>query len=148
MPTIVGTLVAFLTVPLYVVLRQQSGAIGLAIASSVAILIYVMLLGWLQYRRFEREAAARGSDLKDVPGMLGAAFGLAVATGVAIGAGLYVRYLLLQFLPGMQVLAIFTRTTVLCAVGIVIYLAVARLLGVTELARLQRLLSRKLMRSR
>jgi putative peptidoglycan lipid II flippase len=81
------SLVAFLTVPLYVVLRQQSGAIGLAIASSVAILIYVMLLGWLQYRRFEREAAARGSDLKDVPGMLGAAFGLAVATGVAIGAG-------------------------------------------------------------
>ena len=148
LPTIVGTLVAFLTVPLYVVLRQQSGAIGLAIASSVAILIYVMLLGWLQYRRFEREAAARGSDLKDVPSMLGAAFGLAVATGVAIGAGLYVRYLLLQFLPGMQVLAIFTRTTVLCAVGIVIYLAVARLLGVTELARLQRLLSRKLMRSR
>ena len=107
-----------------------------------------MLLGWLQCRRFEREAAARGSNLKEVPGMLGAAFGLAVATGVAIGAGLYVRYLLLQFLPGMQVLAIFMRTTVLCAVGIVIYLAVARLLGVTELARLQRLLSRKLMRSR
>ncbi len=146
LPTIVGTLVAFLTVPLYVVLRQQSSAIGLAIA--IAILIYVMLLGWLQYRRFEREAAARGSDLKDVPGMLGAAFGLAVATGVAIGAGLYLRYLLLQFLPGMQVLAIFIRTSVLCAVGIVIYLAVARLLGVTELARLQRLLSRKLMRSR
>ena len=76
-----------------------------------------MLLGCLQYRRFEREAAARGSDLKDVPGMLGAAFGLAVVTCVAIGAGLYLRYLLLQFLPGMQVLAIFIPTSVLCAVG-------------------------------
>ena len=117
-------LVAFLTVPLYIMLRQQWGAIGLAIASSVAILIYVMLLGWLQCRRFEREAAARGSNLKEVPGMLGAAIGLAVATGVAIGAGLYVRYLLLQLLPDMQVLATFIRTTVLCAVGIVIYLAV------------------------
>ena len=148
LPTIVGTLIAFLAVPLYVVLRQQWGAIGLAIASSVAIFIYVLLLGWLQYRRFEREAAARDTNLKAVPGMLGAALGLAVATGLAIGAGLYLRYLLLQFLPGMQILAILMRATVLCAFGIAIYLAVARLLGVTELAKLQRLLSRRLMRSR
>jgi len=148
LPTVVGTLIAFLAVPLYVVLRQQCGAIGLAIASSIAILIYVLLLGWLQYRLFEREAAARDTNLKAVPGMLGAAFGLAVATGLAIGAGLYLRYLLLQFLPGMQILAILMRATVLCAFGIAIYLAVARLLGVTELARLQRLLSRRLMRSR
>ena len=148
LPTIVGTLIAFLAVPLYVVLRQQWGAIGLAIASSVAILIYVLLLGWLQYRRFEWEAAARDTNLKEVPGMLGAALGLAVATGLAIGAGLYLRYLLLQFLPGLQILAILMRATVLCAFGTGIYLAVARLLGVTELARLQRLLSRRLMRSR
>jgi putative peptidoglycan lipid II flippase len=124
------------------------GAIGLAIASSVAIFIYVLLLGWLQYRRFEREAAARDTNLKAVPGMLGAALGLAVATGLAIGAGLYLRYSLLQFLPGMQILAILLRATVLCAFGIAIYLIVARLLGVTELASLQRLLSRRLMRSR
>jgi len=148
LPTVVGTLIAFLAVPFYVVLRQQWGAIGLAIASSVAIFIYVLLLGWLQYRRFEREAAARDTNLKAVPGMLGAALGLAVATGLAIGAGLYLRYLLLQFLPGMQILAILMRATVLCAFGIAIYLIVARLLGVTELARLQRLLSRRLMRSR
>jgi len=148
LPTVVGTLIAFLAVPFYVVLRQQWGAIGLAIASSVAIFIYVLLLGWLQYRRFEREAAARDTNLKAVPGMLGAALGLAVATGLAIGAGLYLRYLLLQFLPGMQILAILLRATVLCAFGIAIYLIVARLLGVTELARLQRLLSRRLTRSR
>ena len=147
LPTVVGTLIAFLAVPFYVVLRQQWGAIGLAIASSVAIFIYVLLLGWLQYRRFEREAAAQDTNLKAVPGMLGAALGLAVATGLAIGAGLYLRYLLLQFLPGMQILAILLRATVLCAFGIAIYLIVARLLGVTELARLQRLLSRRLMRS-
>ena len=64
LPTIVGTLIAILTLPLYVVLRQQWGAIGLAIASSIAILVYVLVLGWLQYRRFEREAAARGATLR------------------------------------------------------------------------------------
>ncbi len=63
-------------------------------------------------------------------------------------AVLYVRYLPLQFLPGMQMLAILTRSIALCAVGISIYLAVARILGISELAKLQRLLSRKLMRSR
>ena len=148
LPTIVGTVIAFLAVPLYVVLRQHWGAIGLAIASSVAIWIYVLLLGWLQYRRFEQEAAARGTSVTTVPGVLGAAFGLAVPTGVAIGAGLYVRYLLLQLLPGMQMLAILTRSIALCAVGISLYLAVARILGISEFATLQRLLSRKLMRSR
>ena len=120
--------------PLYSVLRQQWGAIGLAITSSIAILIYVLLLGWLQYRRFEWEAAARGTNLKAVPGVLGATFGLALATGVAIGAGLYLRDWLLKFLLGSQVLSILMRITVLCIVGIAIYLAVARLLGVTELA--------------
>ncbi len=60
LPTIVGTSVAFLMAPLYVLLRHQWGAIGLAIASSIAILVYVLLLGWLQHRRFAREAAASG----------------------------------------------------------------------------------------
>ena len=148
LPTIVGTLIAFLVGASLRRAASTMGAHRFGIASSVAILIYVLLLGWLQYRRFEWEAAARDTNLKAVPGMLGAAFGLAVATGLAIGAGLYLRYLLLQFLPGMQILAILMRATVLCAFGIAIYLAVARLLGVTELARLQRLLSRRLMRSR
>ena len=49
--------------------------------------------------------------------MLGAALGLVVATGLAIGAGFYLQYLLLQFLQGMQILAILTRATVLCAFG-------------------------------
>ena len=56
-------------------------------------------------------SAKQGSDIKAVAGMLRAVFGLAVATGVVIGAGLWVRYLLLQFLPGMQFLPFFLRTT-------------------------------------
>jgi putative peptidoglycan lipid II flippase len=148
LPTIVGTLVAFLAVPLYVILRQQWGAIGLAIASSVAILVYVLLLGWLQYRRFEREAAARGSTLKAGPGMLGPALGMAVAAGIAIGAGLCVRASLLQFLPGIHLAVILLRATVLCAVGIGIYLALTRLFGIHELGRLQRIVSRRLVSRR
>ena len=50
-----------------------------------------------------------------------------MSLGLAIGAGLYLRYLLLQFLPGMQISAILMRATLLCAFGIATYLAVARL---------------------
>ena len=144
LPTIVGTIIAFLMVPLYVVLRRQWGAIGLAIASSVAILVYVLLLGWLQHRRFEQEAAARGTTLLGLPGMLHAALRLAVAAGVAIGVGLGVRALLLQLLPGVHLAVVIMRTTVLCSVGLGIYLALARLLGIRELAKFERLLLRRL----
>ena len=124
LPTIVGTIIAFIMVPFYVVLRQNCGAIGLAIASSAAILVYVLLLGWLQYRRFEHEAAAREMTLRDVPGMLHGALRLAVAAGVAIAIGLAVRAQLLTLVPGVHLTAILIRVTVLCAVGISTYVAV------------------------
>jgi putative peptidoglycan lipid II flippase len=144
LPTIVGTIIAFVMVPVYVVLRQNWGTIGLAIASSVAILIYVFLLGWLQYRRFEREAAARGTTLHDVPGMLNGALRLAVAAGVAIAIGLAVRAQLLEFVPGVHLTAILIRATVLCAVGIGTYVVFARILGVRELIEIEAILLRKL----
>lgn len=144
LPTIVGTIIAFVMVPLYVVLRQNWGTIGLAIASSVAILVYVFLLGWLQYRRFEREAAARGTTLHDVPGMLNGTLRLAVAAGVAIAIGLAVRAQLLEFVPGVHLTAILIRATVLCAVGIGTYVVFARILGVRELIEIEAILLRKL----
>lgn len=144
LPTIVGTTVAFVMVPFYVVLRQQWGAIGLAIASAVAILVYVLLLGWLQRRRFEREAAANDTSLKDVPGMLDGALRLAVAAAVAIGIGLLARVLLLQFLPGLHLATILMRATALCVLGIGIYVALARLFGVHEVAEIERMLLRRI----
>jgi putative peptidoglycan lipid II flippase len=144
LPTIVGTMVAFLTVPLYVVLRHQWGAIGLAIASSLAILVYVLLLGWLQRRRFEREAAAKGATLHGVPGMLRAAIRLAVAAGIAIGVGLRVRIFLFQFLPGMHLGVMLMRASILCVIGVGIYLGLAQLFGISELAELKRLVMRRL----
>jgi putative peptidoglycan lipid II flippase len=144
LPTIVGTIIAFVMVPFYVVLRQIWGTVGLAIASSVAILVYVFLLGWLQYRRFEHEAAARGTTLRDVPGMLNGALRLAVAAGVAIAIGLAVRAQLLELVPGVHLTAILIRATVLCAVGISIYAGFARILGVRELIEIEVMLLRKL----
>jgi putative peptidoglycan lipid II flippase len=144
LPTIVGTIVAFLTIPIYVVLRWQWGAIGLAIASSVAILVYVLLLGWLQHRRFQQEATAKGTTLQDVPSMLGAAVRLAAAAGIAIGVGLGVRLLLLQVLPGTDLTVLIVRAIVLCVIGLGIYLACARFFGIDELAKVERILLRKL----
>jgi putative peptidoglycan lipid II flippase len=143
LPTTVGTIVAFLAVPLYVALRRQWGAIGLAIASSIAILVYVLLLGWLQRRRFEREACERGTTLRNVPGMLSPALRMAAAAAIAIGIGLAVRALLLQFLPGSHLAVILVRAAVLATVGLGIYLAVARLFGIREFAKLERMVVRR-----
>jgi putative peptidoglycan lipid II flippase len=88
LPTMLGTAIAAIMVPVYVVLRQQGGAIGLAVASSIAIMTYVMLLGWLQRRRFEQEAAAKSTTLESSQGMLGAALRLALAAAIAAGFGL------------------------------------------------------------
>lgn len=144
LPTMVGTIVAFAMVPLYVVLRQYWGAIGLATASSVAILVYVFMLGWLQFRRFRREAIARGATLNDVPGMMLAAMQMAAAACIAIGVGWGVRLLLLRFLPGVDIIEILTRAVTLCGIGVGTYLVFLRIFGVPELAEVGRLVARKL----
>jgi putative peptidoglycan lipid II flippase len=146
LPTTVGTAVAFCAVPLYVLLRQKYGAIGLAIASAIAILTYVLLLGWLQYRRFSREAAARADSLGRVHGMLGPALRMAFACAAAIVGGLVIRSLLPQFLLRMDLDVILLRSAMLCFVGLGIYFVIARLLKIHELSEIQRLINRKLNR--
>jgi putative peptidoglycan lipid II flippase len=76
--------------------------------------------------------------------MLEAAVRLAAAAGIATGVGLGVRLLLLQFLPGMDLMVLIGRATVLCAIGLGIYLACARFFGIDELGKLERILLRKL----
>jgi putative peptidoglycan lipid II flippase len=144
LPTAVGTAVAFCAVPIYVLLRQKYGTIGLAIASSIAILTYVLLLGWLQYRRFSHEAAARGDSLDRVGGMLGPALRMAFACAAAIGGGLAVRFFLPQFLLGMDLFVLLVRGGILCLVGLGIYLIIAWLLRIKELSEMRRVLGHKL----
>jgi putative peptidoglycan lipid II flippase len=141
-PTIVGTAVAFAAVPLYIVLQRHWGTIGLAIASSISITAYVLFLGFLQRRRFEREAAQRGTSLHGGPGMLNTALRLAAAAAIAIVIGLAVRFALLKWLPGVSLPAIFLRAAVLCAIGGGVYIVLAQLFGIRELATFERMLLR------
>jgi putative peptidoglycan lipid II flippase len=76
--------------------------------------------------------------------MLKAAVRLAVAAGIAIGVGLRVRIFLFQFLPGMHLGVILTRASILCVIGVGIYLGLARLFGINELAELKRLVMGRL----
>jgi putative peptidoglycan lipid II flippase len=148
LPTLVGTGITIAMIPLYVVLRMHFGADGLAVASSIAILVYVFLLGWLQRRRFDREAAERGTSLSGVPGMLSAALRLAGAAAIAMGIGWAIRLALLTVLPGVDAVSLLVRGTVLCGVGLGIYALAARLFGVSELADLAAMLTRRLRRKK
>ena len=144
LPTLVGTAVALAVLPLYILMRQHWGSIGLAVASAVAILVYVLLLGGLQRRRFEREAAARGTALDPAPGMLDASIRLAFAAAIAIGAGLGFRMVLISIWPGTDLAIILMRATMLCAFGVAAYLAAARVFGVRELSEIEGHLLRRI----
>lgn len=143
LPTLVGTAVAFAAVPIYVVLRRHFGAEGLAIASAIAILIYVFLLGGLQYRRFVREAAKHGGTLAGTPGILDAAVRLAMATAIALAVGLIVRPWFVASFPSTALLPLLARTALLSLLGLTVYGLAARLLGVRELSEAAQLLLRR-----
>ncbi|MGY3534463.1 murein biosynthesis integral membrane protein MurJ [Bradyrhizobium sp. USDA 4452] len=145
LPTLVGTGVAVAMTPLYVILRQQCGATGLAIASSISITVYVLLLGWLQRRRFEHELAATRESLQE-SGMCSAALRMAVAAALAIGLCLLARAELLQWLPGTHMAGVILRAALLCAFGITVYVGATLLLGVRDIADLRHVLLQKLWR--
>jgi putative peptidoglycan lipid II flippase len=107
-------------------------------------MVYVMLLGYLQRRRFEREAAARGVALEGSSTMLGAAVRLALAAAIAASLGLVVRAYVVRWLPGTQVTTILSRAALLCTFGIAAYGFGAWLLGVGEISELKNVLRRKL----
>ena len=79
--------------------------------------------------------------LDTAPGMLDAALRLGLAAGVAIGAGLVLRSLLLPYLPLTEIWAVLARGALLCVVGLGLYILLAWLLRVAELGELWRLLS-------
>ena len=143
-PTLLGTAIAFASAPLYVVMRRHWGADGLATASALTILVYVLALGWLQRRRFLREAEARGVRLRDEPGMLDGALRMAAAAALAAGVGLFARIHVLALWPGVELGAVLLRATTLCLLGVSLYAGLARLFGVREIAEIETLLLRRL----
>jgi len=147
LPTLVGTAVAFAAVPLYVVLRLAYGATGLALASSIAITVYVLLLGFLQRRRFEREAVRAGTALAG-PGIAATALRLAIAAAIATAVGLGARQLALVALPGLELPVVIARATLICATGVASYLLLAWLAGVSDLHDVFDLVTHRLRRQR
>ncbi len=147
-PTLVGTIATVVLIPLYVVLRQQAGAIGLAIASSIAIIVYVLVLGGLQRRRFEREARVRGLTLGSGPGMLDGAWRAGLAAAIAIGCGLALRHGLMLWLPGMHVVPVLIRAVILCGVGVGLYALIVNRLGMHEFGELATMVAARLRRRR
>ncbi len=147
-PTLVGTIATVVLIPLYVVLRQQAGAIGLAIASSIAIIVYVLVLGGLQRRRFEREARARGLTLGSGPGMLDGAWRAGLAAAIAIGSGLALRYGLMLWLPGMHVGVVLVRAAILSGFGVGLYALIVNRLGMHEFGELTAMVAARLRRRR
>ncbi len=143
-PTLLGTAIAVVATPLYIVFRQNWGANGLAVASALSILTYVLALGWLQHRRFLREARERGVSLKREPGMLDGALRMAAAAGLAIAAGLFARLWLMKFLPGVAPGALVLRAALLCFIGVALYAGLARAFGVREIAEIETIAMRKL----
>lgn len=144
LPTTVGTAIAIVMAPLYVGLRMIFGADGLAVASSVAIIAYIFVLGWLQRRRFEREAAARGQQLSNEHGMLDGALRMGLAALVATGVGLLARLGLLALAPGVQPVALVGRALTLGVVGLAAYAGLAHALGVREIGMLWSMAARRL----
>jgi len=127
LPALLGTIVALGAYPLYVLLRGELGLGGLAVASSVAILVYVGLLARLLAREFERFAAPE-------PAGWGLFFTRVLcALGLAIGAG----RLVLRVLPeGFGTREILLRAGLAGALTLGVFAAAAALCGLQELQTL------------
>jgi putative peptidoglycan lipid II flippase len=122
-PAALGTFVALLCFPLYGLLREHYGLFGLAIASSLAILLYTFALNLL----LERELARRGER---VDGHWSPFFvRTLVALGLAIGLGRAVGWLL----PGdSSLLMTGLRAALSCGSAAVGFLMAAAMLEVGE----------------
>lgn len=131
-PTVVGSIVMLLALPLYGLLADWRDAEGLALASSAAISVYLAVLSLLLRRRLQ--------DTDDPgPPLLSHVVRLAVAAGAAIALGLGLDHLL-------PVLPALLRGAVTGGVAVLACLLIARLLGVAEVARLVGMLTRRLRR--
>jgi putative peptidoglycan lipid II flippase len=133
MPALLGTAVAVVAYPLYVLAREQWSVRGLAVASSCAIVAYTLLLAW----RLDRRLARSGPPRESLTPFFARAL---VALCAAIGAGKLVAELLPT--PG--------STPSVAAHGAVIALSVIGafalagwLIGMTEVRSLGRLVTRR-----
>lgn len=131
-PTLIGSALAGALVPVYWLLADRGGP-GLAVASSVAISAYVLLLVL---------ALRRDLSIAETPprGLPDAVLRLLPAVALGVGAGL----LLEGMLPPLPALL---RGALSGGVALALYLATAHLLQVPEVGVLVRAVRRRLLRS-
>jgi putative peptidoglycan lipid II flippase len=127
-PTLLGTAVTALVVPLYIVMRQVAGAPGLAIASSLALVAYVVPLHFALRRIVRRDV---GADVA-----LPRWGGFLVRCGITLAATIVtlvaVRLAVAAILPGVGLAESVVRIAVVGAAGVPVFLVAARLLGIEE----------------
>jgi len=121
LPALLGTAVAIAALPLYALGREQFGARGLAVASSAAILAYTAALAVLFARATGGRAAASWSEF-------------ILRAAVAMVAGMVAGWSAQSLvpLPGDAILAVALRILVHGGVGLLVFFAGARLLGMRE----------------
>jgi putative peptidoglycan lipid II flippase len=127
-PTLLGTAVTVLVVPLYVFLRSVAGAPGLAIASSAALVAYVVPLHFALRRAVRRDV---GPDVA-LPRWSGFLVRSVLALAATIATLHALRLGLVEILPGTGVAESLVRIGVVAAAGVPLFLVAARLFGVEE----------------
>lgn len=127
-PTIVGTVVTILVVPLYIAARHVWGATGLAAASSTALFLYVVPLH-LALRRKVRKEVGADADLPRWGGFLVRA---AITLAATLGALFALRALLLLVVPGRDTASCLARIAAAAVAGIPVFLVAARISGIEE----------------
>lgn len=127
LPTVVGSLVVLAALPVYWVLRERLGMLGLATASSLAISAYVVVLIVLLRRDFAGESDGYGA--------------FAARTIPAVLAGLAAGLLLRQVLPAWPALV---RGAVLGSAAVAVYAAGVIAMRVAEVKEVVDIVARGL----
>ncbi|MBN1424890.1 murein biosynthesis integral membrane protein MurJ [Candidatus Fermentibacteria bacterium] len=133
-PAVLGTVVSVAVYPLYILSRITVGTYGLAMMSSVAVVVYIGLL-YMTLGRFVRTREP-GEYPSLVPFLAGSlpAMALGIAAGFALSSSL----------PGAAtLLGSLGRGATLAAVGVGVFLATARALGIAEVRDVQAAISRR-----
>jgi putative peptidoglycan lipid II flippase len=133
LPAVTGTAVALFAYPVYSALRARTGVEGLAVASSLAVLVYVGLLGALLLRLLPPLARSARVEL----GWFAGKAALALLSGW--GAGTALRATIGELPAGTA--GTLARLVLLGGAGVVAFALAAFLLGLREVRSLLRVRS-------
>ena len=130
LPTWLGFGVLLLALPVYAGLARY-GSAGLALASSLGITAYTLLLGVVLWWEIGRQRGRGDGEVVEDEGFSRFFLRAAVATALAVGGGLWVAGALPA--TGSGLLALLGRVLLLSGVGGGLFVGLGLLFGITEL---------------